>query len=148
MKKTNTTVSMQAAARRDAMREAMFDAKCVDIPAFVKAMGLLRQEDEDLMKGFTKAYSIYEYKYAAFDVATNEAAASALDRVFNKLLGVNCWYKSYTESLSNDNEGDSILMKRVRTLKDKEDAVEDIRRYMAEYMIRLSFYEGNDHYEA
>lgn len=150
MRKTNDNNMMtqvMAAAKRDAMRVSMLSAKCVDIPAFVKAIGLMRQEDRYLLDGFMKSYSIYQYKFAFFDAASNEQAADALERVFNKLLGVNAWYKSHTEDSYNGNEGDTIFMKRIRTLADKEASIEDIRRYMTEYTVRLSLYMGDDHYE-
>lgn len=150
MKKTNDNnmmVQVMAAAKRDAMRVSMMSAKCIDIPAFVKAIGLMRQEDRYLLDGFMKSYSIYQYKYACFEAVSNEQAAESLERVFNKLLGVNAWYKSHTEDSYNGNEGDTIFMKRIRTLADKEAAVEDIRRYMTEYTVRLSLYMGDDHYE-
>ena len=69
MKKTNDNNMMaqvMAAAKRDAMRVSMMSAKCIDIPAFVKAIGLMRQEDRYLLDGFMKSYSIYQYKYACF----------------------------------------------------------------------------------
>ena len=131
----------------DAMRVSMMSAKCIDIPAFVKAIGLMRQEDRYLLDGFMKSYSIYQYKFACFEASSNEQAADALERVFNKLLGVNAWYKSHTEDSYNNNEGDTIFMKRIRSVVDKEAAVEDIRRYMTEYTVRLSLYMGDDHYE-
>lgn len=148
MKKTNDNnmmTTIMPVAKRDAMRVSMLSAKCIDIPAFVKAIGLMRQEDGYLLDGFMKAYSIYQYKYAFFDVSANELAKESLEHVFNKLLGINAWYKSHTEDSYNNNEGDSIFMKRIRTVGDKEAAVEDIRRYMAEYTVRLSLYMGDDY---
>lgn len=146
-KDNNMMTSIMAAAKRDAMRVSMMSAKCIDVPAFVKAIGLMRQEDRYLLDGFMKSYSIYQYKYACLEAISNEQAAESLERVFNKLLGVNAWYKSHTEDSCNGNEGDTIFMKRIRTLADKEAAVEDIRRYMTEYTVRLSLYMGDDNYE-
>lgn len=140
-------VATMADAKRDAMRATMLTAKVVDIPAFVKAVGLLRVNDRHLLDGFMKSFSIYQHKYAVLEAAKNDKAEEAVEAVFNKLLGINSWYRSYTEDAENGNEGDRIFMKRVRTIVDKEAALEDIRRYMSEYSTRVSLYMGDDHYE-
>lgn len=134
-KKMNVTV------RVEAMQAAMLSARMVDIPAFVEAMKLVRAEKPELARSFFKAYITYENKWAVFEASTCTEAKEAVERCFSKLLGINQYYRDATANQGNGNEGDRIFKKFAKSLRDKENALEDIRVFYNEYAVRSALYD-------
>lgn len=135
MKKMNVTV------RVEAMQAAMLSARMVDIPAFVEAMKLVRAEKPELATSFFKAYIAYENKWAVLEASKCIEAKEAVERCFSKLLGINQYYRDATANQENHNEGDRIFKKFAKSLRDKEDSLEDIRVFYNEYAVRSALYD-------
>lgn len=126
----NGMMQIMADARREALQASMLTARIIDLPAFVKAIGIIRTEDAKLTNSFVSAILAY----------VNTPSSETLNRAWNKLCGVNAIYRSRTESFDNGNEGDSIFMQYVKTESERLDAVEDILHYMNQCDIRTKLY--------
>lgn len=71
----NGMMQIMADARREALQASMLTARIIDLPAFVKAIGIIRTEDAKLTNGFISAILAY----------VNTPSSETLNRAWNKL---------------------------------------------------------------